>query len=247
VRGSGTFLTAEWRHLAMLNFRIDPAVLRPYVPAGTELDCRRGEAIVSVVGFRFLNTRLRGIAIPRHRDFEEVNLRFYVRREEAGEIRRGVTFLREFVPRRAIATLARFAYNEPYKACPMRSAVADSGPVEYAWRIGARWNALRVRPDGQASPLEPGSEAEFITEHYWGYTRQRDGETVEYEVRHPPWRVWRTSSAELDADAGLVYGNEFAEALSQPPCSAFLAQGSEVSVLRPRRLTATARRDPPRR
>ena len=237
-----TFLTAEWRYLAMLNFRVEPSVLAPFVPSGTGLDSWRGETLVSVVGFRFLKTRVLGVPIPFHRNFEEVNLRFYVRREVMGQVRRGVTFIREIVPRRAIAALARAAYNEPYVACPMRSvapgrSVDDPGAIEYSWRSGERWNALRLRSTGRPMLLEPASEEQFITEHYWGYTPQRDGGTVEYEVRHPPWRVWQVTGAALECDVGRVYGEAFAEALSQPPRSAFLAERSHVAVLPPRRLS----------
>ena len=220
----------------MLNFRIDPALLAPYVPAGTELDTWQGETLISIVGFRFLRTRLFGVPIPFHRNFDEVNLRFYVRREGKGEVRRGVTFLREIVPRRAIAVLARLTYNEPYVAYPMRSVapqgvVEDPGIVEYSWRAGSRWNTLRLRSMGSPALFEPGSQEQFITEHYWGYTRQRDGGTVEYEVQHPPWRVWQVTDPALDCDVARVYGAAFVEALSQTPRSAFLAEGSPVAVL----------------
>jgi uncharacterized protein len=238
-----TFLTAAWRYLAMLNFRIDPAVLGPYVPAGTELDTWKGEALVSIVGFRFLDTRVLGVPIPFHRDFDEVNLRCYVRRAGNGAVRRGVTFIRELVPRRAIALLARAAYNEPYAYCPMRSrapaepSVDEAGAVEYAWRFGSRWHSVQVQSVGQAAPVEAGSEEEFITEHFWGYTAQRDGSAIEYEVRHPSWRVWQVTGASLDCDVGAVYGAPFVEALSVRPCSAFLAEGSEVTVSGGRRFS----------
>jgi hypothetical protein len=239
VTSTRTFLTASWRYLAMLNFRIDPGVLRPYVPAGTELDTWRGDTLVSIVGFRFLDTRLFGVPIPFHRDFDEINLRFYVRRLVAGHMRRGVTFVREIVPRRAIASVARLAYNEPYLACPTRSVVpavpdaVNPGTVGYAWYLEGQWNAMQLRSIGPAAALERGSEAEFITEHHWGYTRQRSGRTIEYEVSHPSWRVWQTAGAELECDAARLYGSPFADALSASPCSAFLAEGSEVAVSRP--------------
>ena len=219
----------------MLNYRIDPAVLHPLVPKRTELDTWRGEALVSMVGFRFLHTRLLGMPVPFHRDFDEVNLRFYVRREVRGESRRGVVFVREVVPKRAIAAIARWVYNEPYVACPMRSEAGPRG-AEYAWRGCERWNSLSVRASGEPYPAAAGSEAEFITEHYWGYTRQRDGGTVEYEVRHPPWRVWHASLARLECDVRNFYGVQYAEALSAEPCSAFLAEGSKIAVLPARRL-----------
>ncbi len=239
--GARRFLTAEWRDLAMLNFEIEPAVLRPLVPSGTEPDQWGGTTYVSVVGFRFLSTRVLGLRVPRHVDFEEVNLRFYVRRREAGEWRRGVVFVRELVPRRAIAWAARLWYNEPYRALPMRHRVerrpgGTLAAVRYEWRRAGRWEALSLQAAGEAAPLVPGSEAEFITEHYWGYTRQRDGSSIEYRVEHPPWRVRRAADARLACDAAGLYGPAFAEALAVPPRSAFLAAGSAVTVYRPRRL-----------
>ena len=225
----------------MLNFAVDPAVLRPLVPAGTELDEWGGTTYASVVGFRFLSTRLLGVRVPRHTDFEEVNLRFYVRRREDGEWRRGVVFVRELVPRLAIARVANWWYNEPYRALPMRHRIersADGAPavVAYEWRRSGRWERIELRATGEPSPAAPGSEEEFITEHYWGYTRQRDGGTIEYRVHHPPWRVWRSADARLSCDAAALYGNAFAEALAAPPRSAFLAEGSAVEVFLPRRL-----------
>ncbi len=148
------FLTAEWRHLAMLNYQVDPEVLRERLPRGIELDDHAGRHFVSVVGFLFLHTKVRGIPIPFHRDFEEVNLRCYVRREEQGELRRGVVFVKEFVPRRAIAWVARTVYNENYLALPMRHRIA---PAEHA----------RPRqPDGRA--------VEYRVEHpLWDVWRAR--------------------------------------------------------------------------
>ena len=238
------FLTGEWRYLAMLNYRVAPAALAPHVPRGTTLDTLRGETYVSVVGFLFRDTRLLGVPVPLHRHFEEVNLRFYVvRRGDDGTVRRGVTFIRELVPRPAIALVARLAYNEPYSALPMRHRIehvagADAAPgvVEYGWRRGASWSRLAVEPTGVAAPVREGSDEEFITEHYWGYTRQRDGGTVEYRVAHPRWRVWPVAHSELDADVAALYGPAFAEALSGRPDSAFLAEGSAIAVSMPRRL-----------
>jgi uncharacterized protein len=240
------FLTADWRFLLMLNYEVPPAALDSLVPRGTTLDLWGGRALVSVVGFRFLGTRVLGVPVPLHRDFDEVNLRFYVRHVCAdGEVRRGVTFIRELVPRRAIAWLARLMYNEPYRALPMRSEVpadfAESpGTCRYAWRRtdtpGRRWEHVAATAVGTPAEPDDGSEARFITEHFWGYTPQRDGGTVEYEVRHPSWRVWAAESPELVSDISTLYGPEFAEPLAAPPRSAFIAEGSPVTVYRPRRL-----------
>jgi len=228
-----TFLTAEWRYLAMLNFAVQPDVLKPFVPAGTELDFFLERTLLSVVGFRFLRTRVFGLPIPLHTDFEEVNLRFYVRRQTADGWRRGVVFIRELVPRRAIAFLARTVYGEPYTALPMRHRIEHSPAgvrVEYAWRRRGRWESLRMEGTGEAREIEPGSEEEFITEHYWGYTARPGGGCNEYEVEHPRWRVWRGAEATLEADVTGLYGETFAESLTAPATSAFIAHGSTIAV-----------------
>ena len=232
------FLTAEWRHLAMLNYAIAPGVLRPLVPIGTELDTFAGTSYVSIVGFRFIGTRLLGVPVPLHRHFEEVNLRFYVRRRAGPEWRRGVVFVRELVPRRAVAWTARLFYDEPYRALPMRHVIEcrpNGAPMSarYEWRRTSRWESLSVAVSGASRAIEPGSEAEFIIENYWGYTRQRRGGTIEYRVEHPPWRTWTADASRLDCDVRSLYGEPFADALSQPPRSAFLADGSPVTVYRP--------------
>ena len=225
----------------MLNYEIEPSVLAPYVPRGTELDLWNGKNLISVVGFRFVKTRVFGIPIPFHRNFEEVNLRIYVRRKAEDGWRRGVVFIKEIVPRAAIAFTARKLYNEPYIALPMAHQIeAASGSVksaEYSWRFGGRQNRLKLTTRGEAQPLAEGSEAEFITEHYWGYNAQPDGSTLEYRVEHPRWRVYAVADAELDCDVAGLYGEQFRESLIRQPSSAFLAEGSAVTVHQGVRLT----------
>lgn len=239
--GKKVFLTAEWKHLAMLNYEIEPSVLVPYVPRGTELDLWNGKNLVSVVGFMFVKTRVFGIPIPFHRDFEEVNLRIYVRRKAEDGWRRGVVFIKEIVPRVAIALTARKLYNEPYVALPMAHRIeVESGSVksaEYSWRFSSRQNGLKLTTRGAAQPLTEGSEAEFITEHYWGYNAQRDGSTLEYRVEHPRWRVYDVATARLDCYIAGLYGEQFCESLNHEPSSAFLAEGSAVTVYQGVRLT----------
>ena len=234
------FLTAEWRDLVLLNYEVDPGLLLPRVPRGTELDYWNSNAFVSMVGFRFVNTRVFGIRIPLHSNFTEVNLRFYVRRREQGEVRRGVVFIREIVPRRAIALVARVFYNENYVTLPMAHEVGrnEDGSVSasYRWRSGRRWSEIRLESQGNPEPLRDGSEEQFIADHYWGYAAQRDGGCVEYQVVHPSWKVWQARQAEFVGDAEQLYGPAFAAALSQRPSSAFLAAGSPVTVMRGRRL-----------
>ena len=158
----------------MLNYPVERAVLEPLVPTGTVLDTYRGQAYVSVVGFLFLKTKVLGLAMPFHQDFEEVNLRFYVRRFADGDWRRGVVFIKELVPKPAIAAVARWFYNENYAALPMRHEIQSDASgaltaVDYGWEQGGRWQGLRARLSGDGREAAPGSLDEFITEHYWGY------------------------------------------------------------------------------
>lgn len=232
------FLSAEWRTLLMLNYEIDPAVLQPLVPAGTELDYWNGRCYVSIVGFMFLDTRLLGVPIPFHRNFEELNLRFYVRRSGPDGWRRGVVFVKELVPKWAIATVARWVYNENYHAVPMQHVIdlAAAGHVEYSWQWQKRPFLASATVIGDPQPIGDGSEEEFITEHYWGYARQRDGGTVEYRVEHPRWRVWQVADHRFEGDVAALYGPQYVPALSAAPTSVFVADGSEVVVRRGRRI-----------
>ncbi len=237
------FLTAEWRHLAMLNFEADPEILRPHVPKRTELDLWQGRCLVSLVGFLFLRTRVRGVPIPFHRDFEEVNLRFYVRREAEDGWRRGVVFIKELVPRWAIAFVARAWYGENYQAVKMNHLIEpwedgshDGHRVRYGWTSGGQENQIAIHTEGEFAPLDPDSEEAFITEHYWGYCRQRSGGTVEYQVEHPPWKVCRAGVEALEVDTARLYGTAFVPVLNAAPSSVFLAEGSAIAVYPGQRL-----------
>ena len=236
------FLSAEWRDLLMLNYEVDPAVLQKYVPIGTELDSFAGNTYASLVGFRFCRTKLLGgIPIPFHIGFEEINLRFYVRRHGDGEIRRGVVFIAEIVPKRAIAFTARWFYGENYVRRPMAHRVHASESkmeMEYSWR--SRNKQCKLMAHASGTPVLPaeGSLQQFITEHYWGYSRQPDGRTVESHVSHVPWKVWTATNANFSGDPGDLYGDELARELTKAPASAFIADGSSVEVMRGRKLSS---------
>jgi uncharacterized protein len=228
------FLSANWRYLAMVNFVVDPAILAPLVPSGTELDFENGETFVSIVGLLFLDTRLLGLPVPRHRNFEEVNLRFYVRRKSADTWRRGVVFVRELVPRHAVALIARAFYGEPYLAVPMSHNIDHADGrlcVEYSWKRGRKCESLKMSATGQPQTIPAGSHAEFITEHYWGYTGFREG-CSEYRVEHPRWKIWHAETFQFTADVSALYGKQFVETLAAVARSAFIAEGSPITVER---------------
>ena len=223
------FLRAEWRTLCLLTYAVEPERLLPWVPPGLELDLRDGQAFVSLVAFDFLETRVLGVPWPGYVNFPEVNLRFYVR-EGA---RRGVAFVREYVPKRLIAWIARGLYNEPYSAAPMRSLVArERGGlfVRHGLWKGGREHTLRVRAEPEPHLLGEDTPEHFFKEHSWGYGTSRRGGLVRYEVRHPVWRTYPVRSVELDWDWGVVYGDAWADLGERAPVSVVVAEGSPVAV-----------------
>ena len=231
ARPPAPFLTAQWKRLLMLNYEVDPGILFSRVPEGTELDLWNGRCFVSMVGFQFLQTKVLGLGVPFHRDFPEVNLRFYVKRSVGEEVRRGVVFVREIVPKRALAWVANSVYNENYVTLPMQSS-EQGDRISYAWKMRGQWCMLQAFSAGEAALPGEGSQEQFITEHYWGYATQRDGSTLEYRVEHPPWRVAAVVGGSLTGDVSGLYGEELTSCLAGEPASGFLAEGSAITVRR---------------
>jgi uncharacterized protein len=229
-----TFLTAEWRKLIMAQYEVAPATLASWLPSGVELDLYQNRCYVSLVGFLFDRVRVLGLPIPFHTRFEEVNLRFYVARTEPdGSRKRGVVFIREFVPRAAITLIANLLYEEPYATLPMRHGIAPRPgalTVSYSWLHQHTWHSLAVEADPTPQSIAPGSEEEFITEHYWGYTKRTRGATSEYGVQHPRWQLYPIRNFSINADFAALYGPAFASLNGQLPTSILLAEGSAVSV-----------------
>ena len=230
---ANTFLKAEWRRLAMMNYEIDPKLLTAYVPYKTELDFYEGKCFVSVIGFMFLNTKIKGFKIPFHVNFEEVNLRFYVRYKEGENWKRGAVFIKEMVPKAAITLVANSFYGEHYETLPMRHQwLKDplTQTIAYRWKKNNKWNHIKVETEYPLLPIPVGSEEEFITEHYWGYARVNDAKTNEYRVSHPRWKMYEIENYELKLDIGILYGEKFAFLQNQKPNSIMLAEGSETTV-----------------
>lgn len=223
----------------MCNYVVNPELLLKHLPYKTELDIFNGKTYVSLVGFMFAETKIGGISVPFHINFEEVNLRFYVRYNDNGIWKRGVTFVKEIVPRRAISFIANTVYNEKYCTMKMRNLIErkeDKTTIGYYWRYQNHWNKLEATTGNMAIAMESGSEEEFIAEHYWGYSKHSDTFTCEYGVEHPRWNVYPVKSYEVDCDFKKLYGDEFAGLKSAVPNSVFVAQGSRVSVMSKRRL-----------
>lgn len=233
------FLTAEWQNLIMANYAVDPKHLQPHLPYGTELDLWKGKCYVSLVGFMFKNVKIKGLPIPFHRQFEEVNLRFYVRYQDNGEWKRGVAFISEIVPKAAITFVANTVYGENYSTLPMKhrwEERANDRLIEYSWKTREGWNDLRVTTAKNPVPLVEGSEEQFITEHYWGYAANGVTKTTEYQVEHPSWRIFPVKDYQINYLPTNFYGEYFDNVVRQKPDSIFMAEGSEVIVRDGKRL-----------
>jgi uncharacterized protein len=229
---SSTFLQAEWRKLAMANYVVDPKFLLKHVPNKTEIDFWNNRCYVSLVGFMFLNTHIKGIKIPFHVNFEEVNLRFYVRYNDQENWKRGVVFIKEIVPRPALTFVANTIYKEHYETMPMQHDWTVKGNdlhVGYSWKK-EKWHSLQVVATNTSQNIADGSEEEFITEHFWGYTKIHEKQSSEYGVEHPRWNVYPVKEYTVDVDFGLLYGQEFDFLKKEKPVSVFLAEGSEIMV-----------------
>jgi uncharacterized protein len=227
------FLTARWSNLIMANYLIDREILMPYLPAGTELDLYKEKAVVSLVGFMFLNTRIFACPIPGFRNFEEINLRFYVTRREGGQIRRGVVFINETVPYAPVAWVANRLFREHYTVvptCHQWEMMGTQNHITYRWKYSGKWNAIGVKANAESYPMSAGSVEEFIFEHYYGYTRINERQTEEYSIKHPRWLVYPVLSYFIECDFGDVYGRNFGILNHIKPDSVLLAEGSAVAV-----------------
>lgn len=233
------FLTAEWKNLIMANYIIDAAVLKPYLPDKTELDLFNGNAFVSLVGFMFMNTRLLGFKIPFHVNFEEVNLRFYVRYNDNGVWKRGTVFIKEIVPKAAISIIANTVYHEKYDTKKMRHIITENEKelsLSYQWKHRGKWNKIEAAVEKPAQAMITGSEEEFIAEHYWGYSKYNNSTTFEYNVQHPAWKIFPVKNYLIDCDFTSLYGTAFSTLMHAKPNSVFVAEGSAVAVLKKRNL-----------
>lgn len=235
-----SFLTANWKNLTLINYEIDATILEKYLPKGTEIDLYNGKCYVTLVGFLFQNTKLLDWKIPFHVNFEEVNLRFYVKRFENNEWKRGVVFIKEIVPKHALTFVANAIYKEHYQTLPMKHSIIISKEISdfvYQWKLDHKWNSISITAKNELLPIEANTEAEFICEHYFGYTKYNDRTTFEYEVKHPRWEQYEVINTKIDVDFKNVYGSDFAQLENTKPSSIILAKGSEISVENKRKLS----------
>jgi uncharacterized protein len=227
------FLRAEWNNLVMANYIVPPEMLLPYVPYKTELDFFEGHTYVSLVGLMFLNTKVFGFSIPNHANFEEVNLRFYIRYNQQGNWKTGVVFLKEIVPRKAVSFIANNLFGENYVTMNMDHLHQDHGDnyeTAYQWSFRNKTNHISAVTGKRSSKITPGSCESFFADHYWGYVKYSEHKTYEYNVEHPVWETLKVLSYSVDCDFQSVYGEEFAFLQNETPKSVLMTKGSEIKL-----------------
>lgn len=228
-----TFLSARWENIIMANYEVNPELLKPYLPNGVELDFYDNKTFVSLVGFMFKKTSLFKIPIPIFGTFEEINLRFYVKRVDGDTVKRGVVFINETVPYKIVAWIANKLYKEHYIAIPTKNEIEITKlfkTIKYQWKINNKWNNISVNASKENEPMLPESIEEFIFEHYYGYTKINDLISQEYKVNHPRWHVSRVIKYSIDCDFKSMYGNDFSFLSDTKPDSVIIAEGSTVTV-----------------
>jgi predicted DCC family thiol-disulfide oxidoreductase YuxK len=235
--GPDVFLSAQWRNLILVNFEVPSSILQEFLPYGVEVDSWNNQTLVSLVGFSFAGTSVKGMTLPWAADFEEVNLRFYVKRrvQEQGTWveRRAVVFVREIVPFKIIAATANLFYGERYRSLIMNHEtlqLENQKKVTYHWGDQDGSCSIEALLNGDPKPLEDGSLAEFITEHYFGYAKKGPRASTEYQVEHPRWRVWNDVKVKIQGNFARFYPDVFRPYLERPH-SMMVAEGSPVRVM----------------
>jgi uncharacterized protein len=228
------FLKANWEHIIMANYEIEPEILFPYLPKGVALDLYEGKAYISLVGFMFKNTKLFNIPIPFLGTFEEINLRFYVvRKEPDGKTKRGVVFINETIPYKTVAWMANKLYKEHYTVVPTKHKIrttATNQKIKFQWLLNKKWNSIYVEAETTSEAMKENSLQKFIYEHYYGYTKIDAFKTEEYQLQHPSWNVHNIVNYNIDCDFEAMYGKAFSILNSTKPEAVFIAEGSSVAV-----------------
>ena len=225
-------IKAKWKKLVLANYAIEPSLLTKYLPLHTQHEYWNDRCFVSLVGFMFLETKILGMKFPFHSNFEEVNLRFYVRRPVQGGWKRGVVFIKEIVPLHAVTFIANTFFREHYETMPMKHSWKLSNErmeIEYQWKK-KEWNTLKVTTGSLPYDMVKGSQEDFFTENYWGYNRVHADLTLEYEVEHPPWKFYKPMEYFIQADFGRLYGPEFSFLTNESPYSVIVAEGSGITL-----------------
>lgn len=231
---------AEWREIVVISFEIDPKILRSYVPPKTEIDSFEGATFVSLMARVCKNVKPYGWPIVFAKSVEQVQLRFYVKRQTAEGYRRGVCLIRDYVPSKKVSLFLNWMFKHRFNQVRIQresknfdKALPDAMPeVEYRWETGDVWNHVKVKARSEMRKQEKETKESFVLDHHFGYT-VREGKTYEFFVEYNPWALWDAKSGSFECDTEQVFGRHFVRALKQRPASVFLARGSEVIIHKP--------------
>ena len=227
------FLKANWENIIMINYEIDPKILTQFLPKGVELDLFNEKCYISLVGFMFKNTKLFNVPIPFFGNFEEINLRFYVKRKEGTVLKRGVVFINETIPYPIVAWIANKLYNEHYTVVPTKHEIIyekSSKKVKFEWLLNQKWNSIAVTTSTTSEKMEQNSLERFIYEHYYGYTKIDENKTEEYKLQHPSWKISEVLDYKIECDFESMYGKSFSVLNQTEPETVFIADGSAVGI-----------------
>lgn len=229
------FLKGEWRNLIMINYQIDPEVLGAYLPPHTELDTFNGKHYVSLVGFLFKDSKVKGVIVPYQRTFEEINLRFYVRHLSADGIwKHGVVHIKEITTKKLKALVANKIFGENFEACDTRhlwsNPTEDKVSVEYMWKRTTDWDWIAITATGVSYFPKQKTEEQFITERDRVYNKGKKNITTEYNVEHTSWRIHKVHYSDINCNFEKNFGKDFACLNKTKPSSVFLADGSPITV-----------------
>ena len=215
-----------WSDLLFAHWAVDPALVRPYVPPGLELDCWQGEAWLGVVPFAMRGIRLRGVPpVPGTSAFLELNLRTYV----TDGRRPGVYFFSLDAASRAAVRAARLGFHLPYFDARMSLRRGPQGWLYYSSERTHRGAAPgrflgRYRPVGEPARAVPGSLEHWLTERYCLYAVDRGRRVWRGEIHHEPWPLHpaELELMQMDLDGGLDFR------LEGPPRALHFAPHLEV-------------------
>ncbi len=225
------FLTAQWRNLIVATFAVPDDILEKYLPPGLELDRHDGQAFCSLVGFQFQKPSVFGLPSPFYRNFPEWNLRIYVRRGE----KRGVHFVREFVPHRLVTWAGRLSFREPFETAPVTVDVSTGATklkVEYTVTRGGKTHLLSA--EGAIRTQCPSDWDARFTDLNWAFSHTSSGGIREFEVKRPAWDMHPLHRFHIDVDWAKLYGPRWALMNGREPVSVALLAGSEVRVTVPK-------------
>lgn len=233
-------MQADWSEIVALNFQVDPSILEPRVPKGLELDFHNGETYVSLVAMHLRNVKMMGFPIPISRGFDELNLRFYVKRKVGPRYVTGACFIKDFVPNAAASWILTTLFKSTFARMKMKRESSGFGSRDedvvpkicYQWKVGDAENVIKIKGRARMKKTGPDTKVGFILDHNNEYS-VRDSTIYEYRVQRPPWTVWDAAQASFECNTKLLFGDEFVKTLSRRPSSVFVAEGSPVTIFRP--------------